>query len=254
MSLDKPYPMIARGEEFPTDYLLNAIATQNILSSYLMIKRDLLRIFGFLEPSRGNLKSYSHENYNLLLRACTEFETLAKMILKHNKYSIDKTDINDYRRLEGAMKLSDYTLELSGYEIPILIPFARFSPSVKSPVTRTPEWYSAYTDVKHDRIGKFHQASLENVITSCSAIYVLISASLGFHFDYETSYRETRFNLDVGGTNVEGDTISIDKITLPFKTLTFPKWEAIERYSFDWQTLKLQSEPYIFHPLMEIPW
>ena len=255
MSLDRPYPMIARGEEYPTAFLLKTLKSQNIISSYLLMKNGLTRIFDFIEPSQNNMSSYSHENYNLLLRACMEFEALAKLVFAENGCNLgDKGSIARYSDLEGPMRLSEYQVALTNYDYPIIKPFELFSSEIIMPRSRKPLWYEAYTSVKHDRLNNFHLASLENVISACSAVYVLISASIGSYFDYETLHRNQIDSIEIGSTIVQIDGPEFTKYTQPFRIVKAPEWLPADQYKFDWEALSKTPEPYDRHPLPEIPW
>jgi hypothetical protein len=43
--------------------------------AYMLLEKDLLRLFEYVEPTDNNIQTYSHRTYELFLRAATEFET-----------------------------------------------------------------------------------------------------------------------------------------------------------------------------------
>ena len=43
----------------------------------------------------------------------------------------------------------------------------------------SPVWYREYNDVKHSRGSKFNKASLENVLNSTAAVFILLYARYG---------------------------------------------------------------------------
>src|SRR5689334_2470696 len=53
----------------------------HLVQAYILLERDLLELFDYVEPADSNLATYSHRLYELLLRACTEVETNATGIL-----------------------------------------------------------------------------------------------------------------------------------------------------------------------------
>ena len=44
--------------------------------AFLLIQKDLLELFNFIEPADQNLQTYSYKTHELLLRACIEIEAI----------------------------------------------------------------------------------------------------------------------------------------------------------------------------------
>lgn len=92
------------------DYLSdNSFADQNEMNSLVttarLIIRDLYEVFNYVEPDDANSSVFSHRLYELLLRACTEFEANCKGILEANGYvkpGGGNLNIQDYFKIEAA--------------------------------------------------------------------------------------------------------------------------------------------------------
>src|SRR6218665_3996294 len=91
MGLNKPYFRQFRknlkggSEEYVHDTRYSADRVSAIHSFYL-IEKDIKILFDYLSPDNRNSKAFSHRIYELFFRACTEFESNAKGILKDNGY------------------------------------------------------------------------------------------------------------------------------------------------------------------------
>ena len=243
MSLNKPYPYIFRNgssevnkpfyEEQKSEIGIN------FLSSYEILKKDLRNLFEYIEPSSLNLKSYSHRTFELLLRACIEVEALCKLVFSKNKVILNNNNQNiiRYSDLNGPMRLSEYEIICYGFCHPNIKPFLSFSNQNRS--KRSPPWYKAYNDVKHNRTELFKEAELENVIQAITGVYTLLIAQFGLGFDHKLQLRYENGN-------------TMDKPDL-FRVKNLPEWNEEEKYEFDWDQLKSSQEPYIFNSIPIIP-
>ena len=82
MSLVKPYFRIIRPQLDGNyaQHINNFYATDveyasdriQLIRAFDLLVEDLRKIFSFIEPTDSNKTAYSHRNYELLLRACTE--------------------------------------------------------------------------------------------------------------------------------------------------------------------------------------
>jgi hypothetical protein len=148
--------------------------TESYLSSFEILSGDFRRLTEFVEPIDGNLNTYSHRLYELLLRACTDFESVCKEKLIANGFTKRSSDmnINDYKTLESSLGLEQV-------EAGVLIwrpnaayvrPFVNWS-AVNPPLS----WYRDYNQVKHNRNARFSLANLENVRFALSGLFVLLA-------------------------------------------------------------------------------
>lgn len=240
MPLSHPYKRIYRpflsGDHLNMDYVIDpryASDPSNYLRSYRLLELGLLSTFDYVDPSDANLKTYSHQFYQLLLRACTEFEANSKAILRANNYSnTGNLNVTDYLHLEKACRLSEYRITVPtwvGTSSP-LQPYKGWRSS------HSLSWYQDYNSVKHDRSANFHLANLENVLNAVSAVLIILFAQ--FHIAAFDPYHE----VDMYTISDSG------RLSHPscFLLIEVPKgWRADEKYDFDWASLKGQPDPFV---------
>lgn len=139
--------------------------------AFLLCVSDLRKAFEYVEGHDRNLEVFSHRFYELLLRSCTEFESLAKTILEAHGRKLKKPTISDYFALVSMYQLREcHAILLEWNPDPLIL-----SPFLDWKNTKTgPSWYRAYNGVKHSRRAKFEEANLKNVLLSLSAILALL--------------------------------------------------------------------------------
>jgi len=143
-------------------------------TAYMLLLKDFEEICAYVEPSRENCSVYSHRIYELFLRACTEFESLAvHAYFEH--FPLTKSDahltIKEYRELEAFFKVEEYEVVNAKWrpEPFAVAPFAKWSTA--SP---TLPWYSSYNKVKHNRYVEFQHANFGNLNTAISAVFLML--------------------------------------------------------------------------------
>ena len=243
MSLRKPYyriwrPFIdAKTHPRHCDYLRdprNAKNASDLIRGYLLLEKELIRNFEFIEPCDAHLTSYSHQLYSLLLRASTEFEANAKGVLIANEYS-PKGDwtIKDYQKLDSAMRLSDYTVIVHAWsgQNRVVQPFKQWS----SPANGLP-WYRAYNKVKHNRADEFSSASLENVVNAIAGVFAILFSQ--FHI-------QSFHPVHTGMYFTDDDDDAISHSTSMFGIRLPSTWSVADSYDFDWDTLKASPMPFV---------
>ena len=227
MPLHKPYPHIyRRGPRPVVKPYQEARKTPlgiNYFATYEIFKADLKRLFEYIEPCEENYTVYSHRTFELLVRACVEVESLCKLVFSKNQVRLDQKNANmiRYSDLEGPMKLSEYEVRCYGFHHAPFKPFRSFLNPVRK--ERSPSWYRAYNNVKHNRVDQFNLACLENVIQAVGATYVLLVAQYG------PDLRRVLEDIATGRHMLVPDIFTVQ---LPLK------WSADEQYDFDWNELK----------------
>lgn len=242
MSINKPFkrtyrPFInERGSSkfyiFHTDY---AIAPEHYIRAFLLLQKDFLTLLDFIEPSDGNLSTYSFRTYELLLRVCTEVEANFKAILEENGYKNNKNnwDMSDYKKVNESHKLSQYKVK---------IPIWDGDNSIRTPFivlnnNKSPNWWKAYNNSKHNRHTKFKEASFSNLLDAISALVVLISAQF-------LSFTFTKNNYDVLYSTLNYEIDDYDETVGEFFRIKYPtEWEVDEKYDFKWHELEKQDNP-----------
>jgi hypothetical protein len=160
--------------------------------AFRLLYRDLLEVFEHVEPVSAHQAVYSHRLFALLLRACTDFESVAReaLVALGSPKPASAMNVLDYRTLEPTYQLepSVATLNLSQTAPLRFEPYRGWS-TQKSPLP----WYAAYNAVKHNRREEFRRANIENVVTAVGALLALLSVASEYAWD------ETASGLDATG-------------------------------------------------------
>ncbi len=182
------YPRIGRGG-MPFGENPNHLALQSGLQSQLLMLEELNRIFTTVYPDPKNTSAFGHKFRNLLMLACTEFESQCIGILKANAVTEIGNYYNtqDYIKLKDPLKLDKYKLRLRYFpNYPLIKPFQGWSGS--NP-TASLIWYESYNKTKHNREENFEQASLNNVVLALAGCACIIHAQIrGFSYPESTMF------------------------------------------------------------------
>ena len=252
MGLSKPFYRIARPKAFIPDYVIDKRYASDRLQlsrAYVNIEKELRSVFNHVEPDEANKKAFSFELYSLLLRACTEVELNCKKIMEANGATPQGRffSMTDDKKLEKSSLLSKYTAifrnwrqrnpstkELE-YVKKEFRPFANFDISIN----KSPDWYDAYNQVKHNREEKLEQANLENCMNAVAGILILLYSQFGSQcierygingiYWHDTEAFDFTFDADV-----------IFEICPP----QISDWQESELYDFDWNSIKLNPDPF----------
>ena len=146
--------------------------------SFDILLNDFHKLSEFVEPSDFNCKTYSFRIYELILRICTEFESLCKelLIAEGSAKSPKDMNVNDYKKLEGSLVLESIKVSLTNWS-----PTNDFIQPFKNWTRATPPlaWYQNYNLVKHNRNSHFRDANLENLRYSlCSLFCCLVKTDV----------------------------------------------------------------------------
>lgn len=239
MAVNKAYKLIIRPfiSENPSNF--NYIRDKSGLTTFRgyirafeIFEKDLVELFDYIEPSDENRNTYSHRIFEMYLRACTEFEANAKNILNNNTYNKQcYYNIEDYYKLNKAMKLSDYIVKVSIWEGV----YANVKPFEEWNAGSTLKWYQDYNMVKHNRNNNFHLASLENLVKAISAVRIILYAQYDF-ISFNSSHDIDSFSSTTDGFICRDESIFSIKFN--------GTWSDNEKYDFDWETLSQCSEKY----------
>lgn len=137
---------------------------------------ELKKVCRVAAPDNATDRVYGSEIRNILILACTEVEAQLRGILKINGYPVKDEQLNmgHYVRVAGPMKLADYGVKLYSYrDYAEIRPFAGWATAKHLP------WYRSYNSTKHDREGKFGEATLAHALNAVAALEVLLFAEYG---------------------------------------------------------------------------
>lgn len=99
-------------------------------------------------------------------------------------------------------------------------------------------WYEAYNTTKHNRHSEFHQATFEHLIDACCGVQALLSAQFADE-DYSLGSRPMKISRD--------DDEMINGLD-DFLCVRYPNWPMAEQYSFVWDRLKKEADPFQDYP------
>lgn len=232
---------------------------EQYIKPFIMLQKDLINLFDFIEPSTVNLHCYSFRIQELLIRSCIEIEANFKAILKANNYKrLDKKthkpvaekywNIVDYVKLEKSHKLSYYKVKIPYFqgEGAIRQPFLKWQGDINKL-----QWYSDYNDVKHDRVKKFKKANFANLLDAICGLLVVLSSQFyieSFNGSHETgnyTFSVQAFPPKTSRIKAIGDYFMID---FP----PYDAWEEKDKYNIDKEEWKSLDKGMHFDPLFKI--
>lgn len=240
------------GAADPYQLIQNTYYAGNVsryFNAFILLTKDLRDLYQYIEPDDQNNDTYSHRLQQLLVRASIEVEANLKAILIANKYESGrsnydgsmKLDMKDYQLVNGSHRLSSYEVGIADWQGEGIVrqPFKVWSSDPKG----TPQWYSAYNAVKHDRVDSFHRATLFNATEAIAGLAVLIAAQF-YRFDPTPSPPV----LGLGIQNSEGPLARMEFIAGAYFQVRFPTdWEENENYDFnfqEWDELVAMGDPF----------
>ncbi len=252
MGLSKPFYRIARPKAFIPDYVMDTRYASDRLQlsrAYVNIERELRSIFNHIEPDEANRNTFSFELYSLLLRACTEVELNCKKIMEANGATPQGRffTMTDYKKLEKSSLLSKYTAIFTNwrqrnpntneleYVKKEFRPFANFDISI----SKSPDWYEAYNQVKHNREENLEKANLEHCMNAIAGILVLLYSQFGSRC-IETYGINGMYWQNMDDYDLAFDADVIFEICPP----QISDWKNSELYDFDWNSIKLNPYPF----------
>jgi len=208
-----------------------AQSPERFIRAFLILQKDLIELFDYIEPSDKNLKCFSYRIHALLMRACIEFEANCKAIFRENKFQKTDTNIKDYWKIEDTHLLSKYEVKVPYWagKKNIYYPFKNWE------ISHSLSWYGAYNESKHDRHNQFEKANFENLLNAVCGLLVILSSQFGTH-DFSPSL--SCLAIEGGGDGMESGIGGYFRIKFP---VNFPQ-EL--RYDFDWHLLKDQDNPF----------
>ncbi len=135
---------------------------------FLALEDDFAKTLRYVEFAEANYKTYSVEFVKLLLAIGSEVDVAAKDVCR----ALDKTkkygSIDKYRECISVRNII--------FNEKVLVPrYERvFQPWKAWHGEKSPDWWKAYNDVKHERNAYLHDANLENVANALAGLFVMI--------------------------------------------------------------------------------
>lgn len=136
---------------------------------FLALESDVERLSRFVEFTTHNFATYSIQIAHLLLAACSEVDVVAQQLCQRLDNASEADNINKYREVIRPMipqlELQIVTVPRHGLE---LTPWKNWQND------RTPNWWSAYNKVKHQRSSNFEKANLENTLNAMAGLFLMM--------------------------------------------------------------------------------
>lgn len=147
------------------------IQFQSDIRQYNILQKNLDNVFNVIEPNTYNKNVFGLELRNIILLSAMEVEVHWQKLLKNNGYKKNKLTTNDYVKLKEFINFN-FNFKLNYHpDFGIITPFVDWN--VEKP-TNSLKWYEAYNKIKHDRSTNLHLATLEESISSVSAVLALL--------------------------------------------------------------------------------
>jgi hypothetical protein len=141
---------------------------ENIWEYYIVLEEDMSNTARYVEPSIEQENVYSFEFYKLLILACCEFETVAKLICKEVAPEKRPNNIEQYKKIilhKFPMIVTAFVcISRSGQKI---LPFSNW-------IDPSPFWWNEHNDVKHNRSREIKKACYRNTIYALAGLYISI--------------------------------------------------------------------------------
>mgnify|MGYP004522084221 CR=1 FL=1 len=153
-------------------------------SYYLVLEKDLLDTERYISfdlgdnylydshaiTDLGNSNTFSNEFVKQYQAICSEVDVILKSICKElgNTTADSMPNYTDLV-LNHWNTLSNQRVKMNAIE---LQPFKNWKPN---PAYNSPDWWSPYNRVKHERLENFRKANLKNVTNALAGLYILES-------------------------------------------------------------------------------
>lgn len=169
-----------------TEQVLNGI-----WNYYLTLEDDISNTSRYIEP-RGQENAYSFEFAKILILACTELESVFKLLCIEITGESPEGNIGKYKELILGRypHIGDAVVTVKRWGTDVK-PFQEWTTGKLS-------WWSAYQEVKHNRGEYFSGASYKNAVYALAALYIAIfylakTANVEFA-DYINTYIESDYS------------------------------------------------------------
>lgn len=137
---------------------------------YLNLENRFINTTQYVEVDKNNYQTFSIEYIGLLQSICAEIDTIMKEICGFNQEDFKK--ISMY--YEKIMK-DPFFKNIMDEETIYIYKKINIKPFDKWDEENSPQWWKSYNDVKHERVAKYKNGNLKNVLYALSALYILES-------------------------------------------------------------------------------
>lgn len=138
---------------------------------FLNLEQDFLKTIEYVEFDKQNALSFSNEYAKILLLVGSEIDVTAKLVCGKFAQGQKAENIIDYRvAITSTFKdIHTISVDISRYNLSIQ-PWTNWDPKI----AKSPGWWQAYNNVKHDRENCFREANQENTIYALCGLFTLL--------------------------------------------------------------------------------
>ena len=138
---------------------------------YLLLEKKFIATLNYVELAKENFSTFSVEYAHQLLAIGSELDTFFKIYCGFNLE--DRKNISDYTQyiLNDYPEITSQKVQIDDSDI-VLTPYdewTQWKPQSKNLLS----WWDSYNSVKHNRQENLLKASMGNVVTSLSALYLI---------------------------------------------------------------------------------
>lgn len=136
---------------------------------FISLEKEVEDAFNFIEPDESNLRCYGAKFVTLLNTIGIEFESLAKSLIKSQRPDAIVGNIGDIKQnlLELFPNLCSNEVEITRLN-QTRFPFDGWDNGERL------DWWTDYTDIKHNRLKNYPKANLDTVLQSMAALVIII--------------------------------------------------------------------------------
>ena len=136
---------------------------------FLSLEKDFINTLEYVELDQANNRAFSIVYTKLILGICSEIDVIAKLLCKSIDSTSTASNINQYRK-EIIEKYPNF------HTVEALIPrySLKVSPWLNWSTDKSPDWWKAHNDVKHERNTYFMSASQKNVKEALCALFCIL--------------------------------------------------------------------------------
>lgn len=149
---------------------------------FLALDKDVSSILRYIELDERNFKTFSIENVRLLLVISSEVEIVCKQLCQkiNNDESVNHYDLPGLIEimLGEFPKIHDTVINVPRARLNIKpwedISKTYVDDNTKKEVIRSPPWWQAYNNVKHQRHQNYERANLRNVLYALPGLFTTL--------------------------------------------------------------------------------
>lgn len=147
----------------------------NYWKYYLILEEDFLGTLRYVELHSGNFNTFSTEYTKQYQAICSEIDVVCKEFCKVINSTAKVGNIESYAKiiLNEVSKIRDEKITIKKYRVNALYPWREWRLECGDVKYKSPEWWTKYNKVKHNRNQNFEQANLGNVLSALAALFVL---------------------------------------------------------------------------------